>query len=105
MMSEATKKPTLSQPAAQVVGWMISGHSSTDIAQALQAHYPDADTAPMIRDAITHLRTAGDSVGNKALMRGWVLESLRDLYRRSVEASDTASALQCVKMIASISHL
>lgn len=86
--------------ARKVFDWIVAGHCEHDIIEAIQQQFPNASVRPLIAHAMTQLTQAGKA--DPDLIRGWSLESARELYRRAMEANDAANALAALKFIAKL---
>jgi hypothetical protein len=86
-------------PAA-VLQWLIAGAAEHDIIEALRAKYPDADPRQTLAAVRDHLAAEGQPEPDA--LRGWVLVSLRELYRRMLEVGDFDGARKVLKNITEI---
>ena len=84
----------------QIVKWILSGATEGDVAEAIEAAWPDATPKPLIVAAIERIRAAGDF--DKQVVLGWCFEATRDLYRRMVDIGDFPGALRAVKQLAEL---
>lgn len=92
---EALVKAT--DPAKQVIAWMVSGHREDDIASSLAEHFPGSEPAKLLDAAVEHFANASRCPSDVLL--GWALEAYRDLYRRTLEIGDFQGAAKMVKEI------
>jgi len=83
-----------------VLNWLVSGASEHDILDALRAKYPDADARKTLAAVRNHLAAEGQPQPDA--LRGWVLVSLRELYRRMLEVGDFDGARKVLKNITEI---
>jgi len=83
-----------------VLQWLVSGASEHDIVEALRAKYPDADARQTLAAVREHLAAEGQPQPDA--LRGWVLVSLRELYRRMLEVGDFDGARKVLKNITEI---
>ena len=88
--------------AEQVKKWMLDGHSSTDIFEALAAEHPNADPSAAIDNALESFHAV--ATADLTVLRGWSLEAYRNLYQKMVDMGDYANATRCVKAIYDISR-
>lgn len=86
----------------QVRGWILSGASEHEIAQAIAATWPDAKGRPLIVDAMK--RIARDGAGDPDVVRAWTVEATRLVYQRAMEAGDYASALRALRQIVELTQ-
>jgi hypothetical protein len=82
-------------PLAQTILWLIEGNRVDDVSQALRAAYPGADPAALVARAADHFATIAQA--DPTVIRGWCLESLREMYRRMVDVGDYAGALKALR--------
>jgi hypothetical protein len=90
----------LPPPPVAVLQWLIGGASEHDIVEALRHKYPDADARQTIAAVRDHLAVEGQPQPDA--LRGWVLVSLRELYRRMLEVGDFDGARKVLKNITEI---
>ncbi len=83
-----------------VVHWLLTGASEHDVLEALQAKYPDAD--PVATLAAVRERLVGEGTPDTDALRGWVLLSYRELYRRMLEVGDFDGARKVLKNISEV---
>jgi hypothetical protein len=88
-------------PAVAVVQWLITGASEHDVLEALKAKYPDADTMKTLAAVRRHFAAEGQP--DTDALRGWVLASYRELYRRMIEVGDFDGARKTLKNITEVS--
>ncbi len=91
-----TLAPRPPAPVA-VLEWLLTGASETDILAALRARYPEADpaeTLASVRDTLT-----AEGQPDALALRGWLLLSYRELYRRMLEVGDFDGARKVLKNI------
>jgi hypothetical protein len=86
--------------ARKVFDWIVAGHCEHDIVEAIATQFAGSDAKPLIAAAMAQLTNAGKA--DPDLIRGWSLESARELYRRAMEANDAANALAALKFIAKL---
>jgi hypothetical protein len=91
-----------SRPPAPVavLQWLISGATEHDIVEALRAKYPEADPRQTLAAVREHLAVEGQPEPDA--LRGWVLVSYRELYRRMLEVGDFDGARKVLKNITEI---
>ena len=92
----ATRPPA---PAA-VVGWLLTGANEQDVLEALRAKYPEADAAATL--AAVRDRLTAEGTPDTDALRGWVLLSYRELYRRMLEVGDFDGARKVLKNICEV---
>jgi hypothetical protein len=91
--------PPMPAPAA-VLQWLVTGATEADIVEALRTKYPDAD--PRLTLAAVHERLAAEGNPDTDALRGWVLVSYRELYRRMLEVGDFDGARKVLKNITEV---
>jgi len=91
-----------SRPPAPVavLQWLVSGATEHDIVEALRAKYPDADPRQTLAAVRDHLAAEGQPEPDA--LRGWVLVSYRELYRRMLEVGDFDGARKVLKNITEV---
>jgi len=80
-----------------VVHWLLTGATEADVVAALQAKYPDADAHATLAHVRDHLTAEGQP--DALALRGWLLLSYRELYRRMLEVGDFDGARKVLKNI------
>jgi hypothetical protein len=80
----------------QVTKWILAGQSHADIAEAITATFPEADGEALITEALRNMAKAGD---DPAAILGFCIEASRELYRRTLEIGDHATALRAVAQL------
>jgi hypothetical protein len=90
------------QPPATVavLQWLVTGASEYDVLEALRAKYPTADPVATLSRVRDHLADEGRP--STDALRGWVLVSYRELYRRMLEVGDFDGARKVLKNITEI---
>jgi hypothetical protein len=88
-------------PAVAVVQWLIIGASENDVLEALKAKYPTADARKTMLAVREHFAAEGQP--DTDALRGWVLVSYRELYRRMLEVGDFDGARKVLKNITEVS--
>lgn len=91
--------PTLEDLARteQVIRWIATGASYTEIIEQIDKTYPGTPAEKVYDSAISIIRTAGDV--DPAILRGFAIESAREIYRRLMEAGDLVNALRALRMM------
>jgi len=87
-------------PPIAVIQWLISGASEHDVLEALRAKYPASDHRETMALVRAHL--ASEGTPDSDALRGWVLVSYRELYRRMLEVGDFDGARKVLKNITEI---
>ena len=88
-------------PAVAVIQWLITGASEHDILQALHQKYPKANATSVLAAVRDHFTAEGQP--DTDALRGWVLASYRELYRRMLEVGDFDGARKALKNISEVS--
>lgn len=91
--------PPIPAPAA-VLQWLVTGATEADIVEALRTKYPDVD--PRLTLAAVHDRLAAEGNPDADALRGWVLVSYRELYRRMLEVGDFDGARKVLRNITEV---
>ena len=86
--------------AAAIVQWLLTGASEHDVLEALRARYPDADAGATL--AAVRERLTAEGTPDTDALRGWVLLSYRELYRRMLEVGDFDGARKVLKNITEV---
>lgn len=86
--------------AAAVVQWLLTGASEHDVLEALRAKYPEADAGATLTSVRERLTAEGTP--DTDALRGWVLLSYRELYRRMLEVGDFDGARKVLKNITEV---
>lgn len=81
----------------QTVRWLLTGARDADVVEAIRTTWPDQELQPLVQAAANDLAESGRF--DREVIRGWCLESSKDLYRRMVEIGDFAGALRAIKQI------
>ncbi|MCP4581016.1 MAG: hypothetical protein GY839_05320 [candidate division Zixibacteria bacterium] len=104
--SSNTLKPceVLDVDIKTVTGWVIDGNSMFDIGEAMEKHWPGnlIYHKALMEKVKEYFVNSSEADGN--VIRGWCLESLRDLYRKMVEIGDFSNAAKVIKDIAKMSN-
>ena len=85
------------EPRSQVVKWILAGHSEDDIAESITVNFPEADPEELFSAAIQSLKMS--SRIDPDLVRGFVFEALRDIYRRALDSNENAVATRALSLI------
>jgi hypothetical protein len=90
------------QPPAPVavLQWLVSGASENDVMEALRAKYPAVDARGVMAAVRDHLAAEGQPHADA--LRGWLIVSLRELYRRMLEVGDFDGARKVLKDIGQV---
>ncbi len=83
-----------------VVQWLLTGASEQDVLEALRVKYPDADPAATL--STVRERLTGEGTPDTDALRGWILLSYRELYRRMLEVGDFDGARKVLKNITEV---
>ncbi len=99
-MDEKTDLSPCPPAPIAVVQWLVTGASENDVLEALRVKYPHADPAATMKTV--HDILAGEGRPSTDALRGWVLVSYRELYRRMLEVGDFDGARKVLKNITEI---
>jgi len=81
----------------QVMRWILTGATEFEIRESIAATYPQADADRLIAAAMGTIMTNADN--DPDAVRSWCFEAARDIYRKSMEQGDTATALRALKTL------
>ena len=96
----AKRKPDeteFEQQFEDVFQWIVAGGTEFQIKEAFAKNWPKADVMPLIAAVILKIRESSEF--DSDVMRGWVFEAYREIYRRQMEGSDFAEARRTVEKI------
>lgn len=77
---------------------ILAGASSFDVRAEIAKAFPGVDSAAIVMLALDGFRRAGNF--DPSVMRGWLVEATKDIYRRGIEANDLTTALRATKQMA-----
>lgn len=83
-----------------VVKWICSGHSLTDIEEAISAKLPGNKPDDLIKKAIEHIAESGKI--EDAVIKGYAFESFKMLQSKMMEIGDFQGAMKAVKEIVAL---
>jgi hypothetical protein len=81
-------------PALQVLDWLLSGATETQVAEALAAKYPGCNRRQIMAEVQQQLAAAGNP--STDAVRGWALLSLRKIYPNMLQVGDFDGARKCI---------
>jgi hypothetical protein len=81
----------------QVFQWILSGASEHEIAQAIAEKFPNVGAKPLIVSAMKRIEKSADA--DASVVRGWAIESTRQIYQQALAAGDHANALRAIKQL------
>jgi len=86
-------------PLRQITQWIIAGMSEPDVIDAIEQTWPEkkGKARPLIAEALKKLEDQGEP--NLQLLKGFVLEATRDIYRKALEVADFQTALRALKQL------
>jgi hypothetical protein len=85
----------------RVVFWILAGNSMFDVHEAIAKEYPGKKQREALMAAVLdYFIRSGQA--NTDVVKGWCLESLRELYRKMVENADYPNAARVIKDIYSM---
>lgn len=98
-MSKAIIKKTNAAEVQQVIDWIIAGQSMYDINEAIDRQITSDKKKKdlLFNNVLEYFKNSGQA--DPAVIKGWAMEALRDLYRRMIEANDYPSAAKVIKDI------
>ena len=96
-MSRVDALAAVPPPALQVVEWLLSGASESQVAEALAAKYPSACPEQTMAEVRLQLSAAGNP--DASAVRGWALLAYRNIYRKMLEVGDFDGARKVIKEI------
>ena len=94
-VAKSPPKPTDEQ-IIQVKMWIIEGQQAGDILESITEHYPQ-QTPRMLLSAVFEDMTRESAEIDEDLVRGFLLNAYRELYRRAFEINDFNSALSSLR--------
>lgn len=94
-VTKAPPKPAPEQ-IIQVKTWIIEGQQAGDILESIAENYPD-QTPRVLMAAVFEELTQESADIDEDLVRGFLLNAYRELYRRAFEINDFNSALAALK--------
>ncbi len=94
-VAKAPPKPTPEQ-IIQVKTWIIEGQQAGDILESIAENYPK-QTPLVLLSAVFEDLTRESAEINEDLVRGFLLNAYRELYRRAFEINDFNSALAALR--------
>ncbi len=81
----------------QVLKWIVSGATETDIATAVIESYPQHDGTKLLLAALGRIRESARI--DSEIVAGFCIEATRDVYRRMVECGDFTGALRAIRLL------
>ena len=94
-VAKTPPRPTVEQ-IIQVKTWIIEGQQAGDILESIAENYPK-QTPRVLLSAVFDELTRESAEINEDLVRGFLLNAYRELYRRAFEINDFASALAALR--------
>ena len=103
-MAKRRKKTAVAKVAAQptpdqiiqVKTWIIEGQQAGDILKSIAEQYPEHSPAALLSAVFESLANESATIDTD-LVRGFLLNAYRELYRRAFEINDFASCLSSLK--------
>tara|TARA_Y100000310_G_scaffold198561_1_gene198591 strand:- start:241 stop:609 length:369 start_codon:yes stop_codon:yes gene_type:complete len=85
-----------------VANWIIEGHSQYEVEEAVKDRLTDnpKKIELLFQAVLEHFSAAGDA--DPQLVKGWALESMRQLYKKMMEIGDYTGAFKVAKYLYSI---
>lgn len=81
----------------QAVRWLLDGNRDADVLEAIVEAFPGLPALAIAQAAIHRLAEAGEI--DPAIVRGFVFEATKELYRKMVGIGDFAGALRALKQL------
>lgn len=101
--SISLKKCNLADRIKTVSHWILEGNSMFDVLEAMDAaSLTKPDQKKIMGGVLEYFTKSGDA--DPDVVRGWCLESLRELYRKMVAIGDFANAVKVVKDIFNLNN-
>ena len=97
MTTELARTSPAPDPLRQVVKWIVEGQGEADIRDAIAATWPDAKARPLIVAAMKEL--AKQAEPDMSILKGFVLEGTREIYRKALEVGDQQTALRALAQL------
>lgn len=88
------------QQFEDVFQWIVNGGTEFQIREAFEKKWPSRDVMPFITEVVLQLRES--SKFDAEVMRGWVFEAYREIFRRQMEGGDYAEARRTVEKLQSM---
>jgi len=92
---KAAPKPTDEQ-IIQVKTWIIEGQQAGDILESIAQNYPE-QTPRVLLSLVFEDMTRESADINEDLVRGFLLNAYRELYRRAFEINDFNTAISALR--------
>jgi hypothetical protein len=94
-LAKSPPKPTPEQ-IIQTKTWIIEGQQAGDILESIAEHYPKQTPRVLLTAVFEELARESAEI-NEDLVRGFLLNAYRELYRRAFEINDFAAALSALR--------
>jgi len=94
-VAKTPPKPTPEQ-VIQVKTWIIEGQQAGDILESIAENYPDQTPQALMAATFDGLIQESANI-DEDLVRGFLLNSHRELYRRAFEINDFHSAIAALR--------
>ena len=94
-VAKTPPKPTAEQ-IIQVKTWIIEGQQAGDILESIAEEYPKQTPLVLLTEVFEDLASESANI-NEDLVRGFLLNAYRELYRRAFEINDFGSALSALR--------
>ncbi len=90
------KTPPTAEQIIQVKTWIIEGQQAGDILESIAENYPKQTPRILLSAVFDELSRESAEI-NEDLVRGFLLNAYRELYRRAFEINDFGSALAALR--------
>ena len=94
-VAKAPPKPTPEQ-IIQVKTWIIEGQQAGDILESIAENYPKQTPRVLMKAVFDDLIRESAEI-DEDLVRGFLLNAYRELYRRAFEINDFSGALAALR--------
>jgi len=94
-LAKSPPKPTPEQ-IIQVKTWIVEGQQAGDILESIAAIYPKQTPLVLLSAVFDDLASESAEI-NEDLVRGFLLNAYREVYRRAFEINDFSSALAALR--------
>jgi hypothetical protein len=94
-VAKAPPRPTAEQ-IIQVKTWIIEGQQAGDILESIAENYPKQTPLDLLKAVCEDLANEAAEM-DEDMVRGFLLNAYRELYRRAFEINDFNSALAALR--------
>ena len=97
--TDIIKKQSAAPEVQQIIDWILAGHSMFDVDEAISQKITKSPKkkAALFAAVMEYFEASGQA--NPDIIKGWALESLREIYRKMIAADDFENARKAIKDI------